>query len=144
MSSKNRLYQVSYDDNVKFLKSSSDNPSGRLTDTSYKALKTACDALESIALPMVITGYENRSLEICKILLCYSLHHQRPVSITKAVTISESHDLSRQMKQLLHSIYYGEISSTVASEITGVISMAAKFKELIVLQEQVESLKQGL
>lgn len=134
MSSKNRLYQVSCDDKGKFLKGSSGNPSGRLTGTSCRALKTACDAVESIALPMVITACENGSLEACKILLCYGLPRQRPVSITKTVTVSESHDLSRQMKQLLHSIYYGEISSTVASEIAGVISMAANFKKLTVLR----------
>lgn len=144
MSSKNRLYQVSRDDKGKFLKGSSGNPSGRPTGASCRALKTARNAVESIALPMVITACENGSLEACKILLCYGLPCQRPVSIPEVVTVSESHDLSIQIKQLLHSIYCGEISSTVASEIAGVISMAAKVEEVTVLREQVESLKRVL
>lgn len=144
MTSKNTLYQVSRDDRGKFIKGSSGNPSGRPAGSSCRALKMARDAVESTALPMLITACENGSLEACRILLSYGLPRQKPISIPESIIVPETDGFSSQMKQLLNSVYCGELSSTVASEIANVIAVAAKVEEVTILQEQVASLKRVL
>ena len=124
---------------ARFQKGQSGNPGGRPPGSVNKSLRLLRDAAEAI-LPSLIERAKDGDLEVQKLILDRGIPRLRAVSMPEALALPEG-TLTDQAKALVALIAEGNLSTTVAAEIAGIITASARVEEVDQLRDELKTLR---
>ena len=124
---------------ARFQKGQSGNPGGRPPGSVNKSLRLLRDAAEAI-LPSLIERAKDGDLEVQKLILDRGIPRLRAVSMPEALALPDG-TLTDQAKALVALIAEGNLSTTVAAEIAGVITASARVEEIDQLRDELKALR---
>lgn len=127
---------------AKFKPGQSGNPAGRPKGSLNKQLQELRDASEKI-LPLVVERAISGDIEAQKLILDRALPRVKSQNPIESFALSDG-GLFEQVQTVLRQTAAGEISSTIAAEIIGMLAAAAKIEEIEQLRTELETLKQIL
>ena len=122
-----------------FKKGESGNPAGRPRGSVNKNLQVLRDAAEAI-LPDLIDRAKSGDLEAQKLILDRGIPRLRAVSMPEALPLPGG-TLTNQAKALVALIAQGNLSTTVAAEIAGIITASARVEEVDQLRDELKALR---
>mgnify|MGYP003594001449 CR=1 FL=1 len=122
-----------------FKKGESGNPAGRPRGSVNKNLQVLRDAAEAI-LPDLIERAKSGDLEAQKLILDRGIPRLRAVSMPEALPLPGG-TLTNQAKALVALIAQGNLSTTVAAEIAGIITASARVEEVDQLRDELKALR---
>ena len=122
-----------------FKKGASGNPAGRPRGSVNKNLRMLRDAAEAI-LPDLIDRAKSGDMEAQKLILDRGIPRLRAVSMPEAMPLPDS-PLADQAKALVALIAAGDLSTTVAAEIAGIITASARVEEVDQLRDELKALR---
>ena len=122
-----------------FKKGESGNPAGRPRGSVNKNLRLLRDAAEAI-LPDLIERAKSGDLEAQKLILDRGIPRLRAVSMPEALALPGG-TLTDQAKALVALIAEGNLSTTVAAEIAGIITASARVEEVDQLRDELRALR---
>jgi hypothetical protein len=122
-----------------FKKGESGNPAGRPRGSVNKNLQMLRDAASAI-LPDLIKRAKSGDLEAQKLILDRGIPRLRAVSMPEALPLLEG-TLTDQAKALVALIAEGNLSTTVAAEIAGIITASARVEEVDQLRDELKALQ---
>ena len=122
-----------------FKKGESGNPAGRPPGSVNKNLRMLRDAAEAI-LPDLIKRAKSGDLEAQKLILDRGIPRLRAVSPPEALALPDG-TLTDQTKALVALIAAGDLSTTVAAEIAGIITASARVEEIDQLRDELKALR---
>ena len=122
-----------------FKKGESGNPAGRPRGSVNKNLQVLRDAAEAI-LPDLIERAKSGDLEAQKLILDRGIPRLRAVSMPEALPLPGG-TLTNQAKALVALIAQGNLSTTVAAEIAGIITASARVEEVDQLRDELKTLR---
>ena len=122
-----------------FKKGESGNPAGRPRGSVNKNLRLLRDAAEAI-LPDLIERAKSGDLEAQKLILDRGIPRLRAVSMPEALALPGG-TLTDQAKALVALIAEGNLSTTVAAEIAGIITASARVEEVDQLRDELKALR---
>ena len=122
-----------------FKKGESGNPAGRPRGSVNKSLRLLRDAAEAI-LPSLIERAKDGDLEVQKLILDRGIPRLRAVSMPEALALPDG-TLTDQAKALVALIAEGNLSTTVAAEIAGIITASARVEEVDQLRDELKALR---
>ena len=124
---------------ARFQKGQSGNPGGRPPGSVNKSLRLLRDAAEAI-LPSLIERAKDGDLEVQKLILDRGIPRLRAVSMPDALALPDG-TLTDQAKALVALIAEGNLSTTVAAEIAGIITASARVEEVDQLRDELKTLR---
>ena len=124
---------------ARFQKGKSGNPSGRPPGSVNNSLRMLRDAAEAI-LPNLIERAKDGDLEVQKLILDRGIPRLRAVSMPEALALPDG-TLTDQAKALVALIAEGNLSTTIAAEIAGVITASARVEEVDQLRDEMKALR---
>ena len=124
---------------ARFQKGQSGNPGGRPPGSVNKSLRLLRDAAEAI-LPSLIERANDGDLEVQKLILDRGIPRLRAVSMPEALALPDG-TLTDQAKALVALIAEGNLSTTVAAEIAGIITASARVEEVDQLRDELKTLR---
>ena len=124
---------------ARFQKGQSGNPGGRPPGSVNKNLRMLRDAAEAI-LPDLIDRAKSGDLEAQKLILDRGIPRLRAVSMPEALPQLEG-TLTDQARALVALIAAGDLSTTVAAEIAGIITASARVEEVDQLRDELKALR---
>ena len=124
---------------ARFQKGQSGNPGGRPSGSVNKSLRMLRDAAEAI-LPSLIAKAKDVDLEAQKLILDRGIPRLRAVSMPEAMALPDG-TLTDQAKALVALIAEGNLSTTVAAEIAGIITASARVEEVDQLRDELKALR---
>ena len=124
---------------ARFQKGQSGNPGGRPPGSVNKNLQMLRDAAEAI-LPDLIERAKSGDLEAQKLILDRGIPRLRAVSMPEAMPLPDG-TLTDQAKALVALIAQGNLSTTVAAEIAGIITASARVEEVDQLRDELKALR---
>jgi len=124
---------------ARFQKGQSGNPSGRPPGSVNNSLRMLRDAAEAI-LPNLIERAKDGDLEVQKLILDRGIPRLRAVSMPEALALPDG-TLTDQAKALVALIAEGNLSTTVAAEIAGIITASARVEEVDQLRDELKALR---
>lgn len=124
---------------ARFQKGQSGNPGGRPSGSVNKSLRMLRDAAEAI-LPSLIAKAKDGDLEAQKLILDRGIPRLRAVSMPEAMALPDG-TLTDQAKALVALIAEGNLSTTVAAEIAGIITASARVEEVDQLRDELKALR---
>ena len=124
---------------ARFQKGQSGNPGGRPSGSVNKSLRMLRDAAEAI-LPSLIEQAKNGDVEAQKMILDRGIPRLRPMSMPETLSLPDG-TLTDQAKALVKLISEGNLSTTVASEIAGIITASARVEEVDQLRDELKTLR---
>ena len=124
---------------ARFQKGQSGNPGGRPPGSVNKSLRLLRDAAEAI-LPDLIERAKSGDLEAQKLILDRGIPRLRAVSMPEALALPDG-TLTDQAKALVALIAEGNLSTTVAAEIAGIITASARVEEVDQLRDELKALR---
>ena len=124
---------------ARFQKGQSGNPGGRPPGSVNKSLRLLRDAAEAI-LPSLIARAKDGDLEVQKLILDRGIPRLRAVSMPEALALPDG-TLTDQAKALVALIAEGNLSTTVAAEIAGIITASARVEEVDQLRDELKTLR---
>ena len=124
---------------ARFQKGQSGNPGGRPPGSVNKSLRLLRDAAEAI-LPSLIERAKDGDLEVQKLILDRGIPRLRAVSMPEALALPDG-TLTDQAKALVALIAEGNLSTTVAAEIAGIITASARVEEVDQLRDELKTLR---
>ena len=124
---------------ARFQKGKSGNPSGRPPGSVNNSLRMLRDAAEAI-LPNLIERAKDGDLEVQKLILDRGIPRLRAVSMPEALALPDG-TLTDQAKALVALIAAGDLSTTVAAEIAGIITASARVEEVDQLRDELKALR---
>ena len=124
---------------ARFQKGQSGNPGGRPPGSVNKSLRLLRDAAEAI-LPDLIERAKSGDLEAQKLILDRGIPRLRAVSMPEALALPGG-TLTDQAKALVALIAEGNLSTTVAAEIAGIITASARVEEVDQLRDELRALR---
>ena len=124
---------------ARFQKGKSGNPSGRPPGSVNNSLRMLRDAAEAI-LPNLIERAKDGDLEVQKLILDRGIPRLRAVSMPEALALPDG-TLTDQAKALVALIAEGNLSTTVAAEIAGIITASARVEEVDQLRDELKALR---
>ena len=124
---------------ARFQKGQSGNPGGRPPGCVNKSLQVLRDAAEAI-LPSLIERAKDGDLEVQKLILDRGIPRLRAVSMPEALALPDG-TLTDQAKALVALIAEGNLSTTVAAEIAGIITASARVEEIDQLRDEMKALR---
>ena len=124
---------------ARFQKGQSGNPGGRPPGSVNKSLRILRDAAETI-LPDLIERAKSGDLEAQKLILDRGIPRLRAVSMPEALALPDG-TLTDQAKALVALIAEGNLSTTVAAEIAGIITASARVEEVDQLRDELKTLR---
>ena len=124
---------------ARFQKGQSGNPGGRPPGSVNKSLRLLRDAAEAI-LPSLIERAKDGDLEVQKLILDRGIPRLRAVSMPEALALPDG-TLTDQAKALVALIAEGNLSTTVAAEIAGIITASARVEEVDQLRDEMKALR---
>ena len=122
-----------------FKKGASGNPAGRPRGSVNKNLQMLRDAAEAI-LPDLIKRAKSGDMEAQKLILDRGIPRLRAVSMPEAMPLPDG-PLADQAKALVALIAAGDLSTTVAAEIAGIITASARVEEVDQLRDELKALR---
>ena len=122
-----------------FKKGESGNPAGRPRGSVNKNLQSLRDAAEAI-LPDLVARAKDGDLEAQKLILDRGIPRLRAVSMPEALALPDG-TLTDQAKALVALIAEGNLSTTVAAEVAGVITASARVEEVDQLRDEMKALR---
>ena len=122
-----------------FKKGESGNPAGRPRGSVNKNLQMLRDAAEAI-LPDLIKRAKSGDLEAQKLILDRGIPRLRSVSMPEALPLPDG-TLTDQARALVALIAAGDLSTTVAAEIAGIITASARVEEVDQLRDELKALR---
>ena len=122
-----------------FKKGESGNPAGRPRGSVNKNLQMLRDAAEAI-LPDLVERAKSGDLEAQKLILDRGIPRLRAVSMPEALPQLEG-TLTDQARALVALIAAGDLSTTVAAEIAGIITASARVEEVDQLRDEMKALR---
>ena len=122
-----------------FKKGQSGNPGGRPRGSVNKNLRMLRDAAEAI-LPDLIARAKDGDMEAQKLILDRGIPRLRAVSMPEALALPDG-TLTDQAKALVALIAEGNLSTTVAAEIAGIITASARVEEVDQLRDELKALR---
>ena len=122
-----------------FKKGESGNPAGRPRGSVNKNLQMLRDAASAI-LPDLIARAKDGDLEAQKLILDRGIPRLRAVSMPEAMALPGG-TLTDQAKALVALIAEGNLSTTVAAEIAGIITASARVEEVDQLRDELKTLR---
>jgi hypothetical protein len=122
-----------------FKKGESGNPAGRPRGSVNKSLRLLRDAAEAI-LPDLIDRAKDGDLEAQKLILDRGIPRLRAVSMPEALALPDG-TLTDQAKALVALIAAGDLSTTIAAEIAGIITASARVEEVDQLRDELKALR---
>ena len=122
-----------------FKKGASGNPAGRPRGSVNKNLRMLRDAAEAI-LPDLIDRAKSGDMEAQKLILDRGIPRLRAVSMPEALPLPGG-TLTNQAKALVALIAQGNLSTTVAAEIAGIITASARVEEVDQLRDELKALR---
>ena len=122
-----------------FKKGESGNPAGRPRGSVNKNLRMLRDAAQAI-LPDLIERAKSGDLEAQKLILDRGIPRLRAVSMPEAMALPGG-TLTDQAKALVALIAEGNLSTTVAAEIAGIITASARVEEVDQLRDELKALR---
>ena len=122
-----------------FSKGESGNPAGRPRGSVNKNLRMLRDAAEAI-LPELIERAKSGAMEAQKLILDRGIPRLRAVSMPEALALPGG-TLTDQAKALVALIAEGNLSTTIAAEIAGVITASARVEEVDQLRDEMKALR---
>ena len=122
-----------------FKKGESGNPAGRPRGSVNKNLQILRDAAEAI-LPDLVARAKDGDLEAQKLILDRGIPRLRAVSMPEALALPDG-TLTDQAKALVALIAEGNLSTTVAAEVAGVITASARVEEVDQLRDEMKALR---
>ena len=124
---------------ARFQKGQSGNPGGRPPGSVNKSLRLLRDAAEAI-LPSLIERAKSGDMEAQKLILDRGIPRLRAVSMPEAMALPGG-TLTDQAKALVALIAEGNLSTTVAAEIAGIITASARVEEVDQLRDELKALR---
>ena len=124
---------------ARFKKGESGNPAGRPPGSSNRSLRILRDAAEEI-LPDLIERAKSGDLEAQKLILDRGIPRLRAVSMPESLALPDG-TLTDQAKALVALIAEGNLSTTVAAEVAGVITASARVEEVDQLRDELKALR---
>ena len=124
---------------ARFQKGQSGNPGGRPPGSVNKSLRLLRDAAEAI-LPDLIARAKDGDMEAQKLILDRGIPRLRAVSMPEALALPGG-TLTDQAKALVALIAEGNLSTTVAAEIAGIITASARVEEVDQLRDELKALR---
>ena len=122
-----------------FKKGESGNPAGRPRGSVNKNLQMLRDAASAI-LPDLIERAKSGDLEAQKLILDRGIPRLRAVSMPEALALPDG-TLTDQAKALVALIVEGNLSTTVAAEVAGIITASARVEEVDQLRDELKALR---
>ena len=122
-----------------FKKGESGNPAGRPRGSVNKNLQMLRDAAEAI-LPDLIARAKDGDMEAQKLILDRGIPRLRAVSMPEAMPLPDG-TLTDQAKALVALIVEGNLSTTVAAEVAGIITASARVEEVDQLRDELKALR---
>lgn len=122
-----------------FKKGESGNPAGRPRGSVNKNLQMLRDAAEAI-LPDLIKRAKSGDLEAQKLILDRGIPRLRAVTMPERMGLPDG-TLTDQAKALVALIAEGNLSTTVAAEIAGIITASARVEEIDQLRDELKALR---
>ena len=122
-----------------FKKGASGNPAGRPRGSVNKNLQMLRDAAEAI-LPDLIKRAKSGDMEAQKLILDRGIPRLRAVSMPEAMPLPDG-TLTDQAKALVALIVEGNLSTTVAAEVAGIITASARVEEVDQLRDELKALR---
>ena len=122
-----------------FKKGESGNPAGRPRGSVNKNLQMLRAAAEAI-LPDLIDRAKSGDLEAQKLILDRGIPRLRSVSMPEALPLPDG-TLTDQARALVALIAAGDLSTTVAAEIAGIITASARVEEVDQLRDELKALR---
>ena len=124
---------------ARFQKGQSGNPGGRPPGSANKSLRLLRDAAEAI-LPSLIERAKSGDMEAQKLILDRGIPRLRAVSMPEAMALPDG-TLTDQAKALVAQVAAGNLSTTVAAEIAGIITASARVEEVDQLRDEMKALR---
>lgn len=124
---------------ARFQKGQSGNPGGRPPGSVNKSLRLLRDAAEAI-LPDLIKRAKSGDMEAQKLILDRGIPRLRAVSMPEAMALPDG-TLTDQAKALVAQVAAGNLSTTVAAEIAGIITASARVEEVDQLRDEMKALR---
>ena len=122
-----------------FKKGESGNPAGRPRGSVNKNLQILRDAAEAI-LPDLVARAKDGDMEAQRLILDRGIPRLRAVSMPEALALPDG-TLTDQAKALVALIAEGNLSTTVAAEIAGIITASARVEEVDQLRDELKALR---
>ena len=122
-----------------FKRGESGNPAGRPRGSVNKNLRMLRDAAEAI-LPDLIERAKSGDLEAQKLILDRGIPRLRAVSMPEAMVLPDG-SLTDQARALVTQVAAGDLSTTVAAEIAGLITASARVEEVDQLRDEMKALR---
>lgn len=126
----------------KFQRGQSGNPSGRPVGSVNASLKLLREAAEEI-LPLVIERARAGDADAQRLIVDRALPRLRPVTPAEPLDMPDGNFVD-QARALLQAVAAGELSSTTATEVAGIIGLAAKVEEIDCLRDELKALRSVL
>ena len=124
---------------ARFKKGASGNPAGRPPGSSNRSLRILRDAAEEI-LPDLIERAKMGDFVAQRLLLDKGIPRLRPVTLPEPLTLPMG-SLTDQAKALVALVSAGSLSTTVAAEIAGLLTTAARVEEVDQLRDELKALR---
>ena len=124
---------------ARFQKGQSGNPGGRPPGSVNKSLRLLRDAADAI-LPDHIKRAKSGDMEAQKLILDRGIPRLRAVSMPEAMALPDG-TLTDQAKALVAQVAAGNLSTTVAAEIAGIITASARVEEVDQLRDEMKALR---
>ena len=124
---------------ARFQKGQSGNPGGRPPGSVNKSLRLLRDAAEAI-LPDLIKRAKSGDMEAQKLILDRGIPRLRAGSMPEALPLPDG-TLTDQAKALVAQVAAGNLSTTVAAEIAGIITASARVEEVDQLRDELKALR---
>ena len=122
-----------------FKKGESGNPAGRPRGSVNKNLQMLRDAASAI-LPDLIDRAKSGDLEAQKLILDRGIPRLRAVSMPESLALPDG-TLTDQARELVAQVAAGNLSTTVAAEVAGIITASARVQEVDQLRDELKALR---
>ena len=124
---------------ARFKKGVSGNPAGRPPGSSNRSLRILRDAAETI-LPDLVERAKSGDLEAQKLILDRGIPRLRSVSMPESLALPDG-TLTDQVRALVAQVAAGNLSTTVAAEVAGIITASARVEEVDQLRDELKALR---